>query len=497
MTTLTQPHTQFHNRQGQAMEVPAPALAQLRSQLSSTVAPGEPGYEAAREIWNAMIRHRPALVATCRDAAEVALCVRFANQHGIALAVRGGGHNIGGRALVEGSLLVDFSAARDVTLDETTGEVLVAAGARLGDLDRATAPRGWVVPSGIVSATGVAGLTLGGGFGWLSRRFGLTCDHLQAAEVVTANGDRRLIDQSSDPDLLWALRGGGGGFGIVTSFRFAARRLQPTVLAGPVFHAPEATERVATWFLEQTARLGEEVGSMLKLGAAPALPTLPAAVHGRPNAAVLLCHSGGDLEQSARELAPLRTGGPGGEPALLDLVQPRPFDAFQAMFDAGEPNGRHNYWKSEYVTHLDEEMLAILLSAHAELPSPSANIKVFSLGGAVTRVPADQSAAAHRDARYIVVFASSWNDPAADDANISWVRRGWSALHARSGRGGYVNFLTEDRSPEEATAALSGVDAERLAAVKRRWDPDNVFGPALASSAATGSPAGTEGRRAP
>lgn len=220
---------------------------------------------------------------------------------------------------------------------------------------------------------------------------------------------------------------------------------------------------------------------MLKLGATPPAPFLSAAVHGRPHAAVILCHSGGDAARAASELAPLRGhGGNAGSAALADLVERRPFEAFQSMFDGGEPNGRRNYWKSEYVTALDDAMVDILLASHRQLPSPSANIKVFSLGGAVAQVPAATSAAAHRDARYIVVFATSWSDPAADDANVDWVRRGWAAVHARSGRGGYVNFLTEDRSAEEAAAAQAGVDLARLETVKRGWDPAELLGPKAA-----------------
>lgn len=472
MTTETVLPQPFVDLAGAPVEPPSGDLAALRAALRDrTLAPGEPGYEESRRIWNAMIDRRPALIARCDAAADVQAVVRFAATHGVALGVRGGGHNIGGRALVEGSLLVDFSGRREVRLDEATGEVVAGPGALLGDLDRATAPRGWVVPSGIVSETGLAGLTLGGGFGWLSRRWGLTCDHLIGAEVVTAAGERLEIDERRHPDLFWALRGGGGGFAIVTSFRFAARRMQPTVVAGPLFHRPEATAAAAERFRSRTLEAPEELGSLLRLGAAPPAPFLPEELHGRPVAVTILCH-GGEAGPAARALAPFREG----EGIAADLVQPRPFEAFQAMFDAGEPKGKRNYWKSEYVTALDDETLAILLEAHGRLPSPSANIKVFSLGGAVARVPAGATAAAHRDARYIVVLASSWDDPAADAANIGWVREAWSRVHARSGRGGYVNFLTDDRTAEEARASLEGVDLARLRAVRRTWDPAGLLG---------------------
>lgn len=468
-TTIQEP---FLDRSGAPVAVKPAAVARLRAALGGpSVAQGEPGYEARRAIWNAMIDRRPALIATCRDAADVQACVRFANEQGVALAVRGGGHNIGGRALVEGSLLVDFSARRDVRLDVAAREVVAGPGALLGDLDRATVPHGWVVPSGIVSETGLAGLTLGGGFGWLSRRWGLTCDHLIGAEIVTAAGERLEVDERTEPELLWALRGGGGGFAIVTSFRYAARAMRPTVVAGPIFHAPEAVAEAAQRFRAETAEAPEELGSLLRLGAAPPAPFLPKEIHGRPIAVTILCHSG-EGESVESDLAPFR-GHPGG---VADLVQPRPFEAFQAMFDAGEPKGKRNYWKSEYVTALDDETLAILLDAHRRLPTASANLKVFSLGGAVARVPADATSAAHRDARYIVVVSTSWDEAAGDEVNVGWVRDTWSRVHARSGRGGYVNFLTDDRSEEEARSSLAGVDLDRLAAVRRRWDPEGVLG---------------------
>jgi len=462
----------FLDRAGEPVEVPERDLARLRASLvQGSVARDEAGYEPARRIWNAMIERRPALIARCHDAADAQACVRFATEHGIALGVRGGGHNIGGRALVAGSLLVDFSARRDVRLDAAAGEVVAGPGALLGDLDRATVRHGWVVPSGIVSETGLAGLTLGGGFGWLSRRWGLTCDHLLGAEVVTAAGERLEVDSRNHPDLLWALRGGGGGFAIVTSFRYSARRMRPSVLAGPIFHAPESTAAAAARFRARSEEAPEELGSLLRLGAAPPAPFLPQEIHGRPIAVTILSHSGenGALEA---DVAPFR-GHPG---VVADLVQPRPFEAFQAMFDAGEPKGKRNYWKSEYVTALDDEILAILLDAHRRLPTASANIKVFSLGGAVARVPASESAAAHRDARYIVVVSTSWDDPAADDENVGWVRDAWTRVHARSGRGGYVNFLTDDRSEDEARASRAGVDLDRLTEVRRRWDPTGLLG---------------------
>ena len=454
--------TQFRDPNGRPVDVESTAASSLRGDLAGALAPGDRDYETVREIWNAMIDRRPALIVPCSSAAEVVRCVEFARRHGVGLSVRGGGHNVGGRALVEGGVMVDFSGWTDVRYDPSAGVADVAPGATLADVDRALVPQGGVVPAGVVSETGIAGLTLGGGFGWLSRRWGLTCDHLVEVELVTTAGATLTVDEASHPELFWALRGGGGGFGIVTRFRFRVRPFEPTVQAGPIFHRAEARAEAAARYLAGTAGSPETLGCMLKLCAAPPAPFLPEAAHGTPVAVTIACHSG-DPERVEGDLASLRTAEP-----LADLVEARPFDQFQGMFDAGDPKGRRNYWKSEYVSDVDDEMMADLLARTEVLPSPAANVKVFHLGGAVARVAPE--------ARYIIVVATGWEDPADDEANIQWARETWAAVHARSGRGGYVNFLPDDRTDDETRASLGGVDLARLAAVKRAWDPEGLLG---------------------
>ncbi len=448
---------------------PLEGLEALRSRLGGeALTPEDPGYPTACTLWNAMIERQPQLIVRCDDVSDVQECVRFARTHALPLSVRGGGHNIGGRALADGGVVVYQGHRRGVRIE---GErVVVEPGATLGDLDAGTLPHGRVVPSGIVSATGIAGLTLGGGFGWLSRRWGLTCDHLEAVDLVTATGEAVRVDADSHPELLWALRGGGGGLGVVTTFHFRSHRLDHEVLAGVVFHRD--AEAAFRRFRSRERNRPEELTCLLKLGAAPAAPFLEADLHGQPCAATIGCHSGDDLEQAATDLAPLRIG-PG---LAADLFEPRRFGQFQAMFDAGEPDGRRNYWKSEYIGELDDELQAILLRALQQLPSPAANIKVFELGGAVARVSAQHSAAGHRDARYIVVIATAWTDPSEDEANLRWVRDFWTQVHARSQRGGYVNFLTEDSDESERRGASGGVDLERLHRVRRTWNPDGLLG---------------------
>lgn len=457
---------------GKPVEGAGEALRRLRARLAGpSLASGEEGYEAARRVWNQMIDRRPALIAGCAGAGDVQRCVAFAREHGVALSVRGGGHNIGGRAVAEGGLMIDFSRRRRVRFDPAQRVAEVEPGATLGDVDRATQAAALAVPTGIVSETGIAGLALGGGFGWLSRRYGLTCDHLLSVELVTADGETLTVDAERHPDLFWALRGGGGGFGVVTSFRFSLQPLGPTITGGMLIHRGEQTAEVFDRFRRRTESSPEELGCLLKLGSAPPAPFLPEELHGRPVAVTIACHSG-EPATAEGDLAPLRAG----SPPVADLLAPRPFVEMQSLFDAGEPRGKRNYWKSEYVADLDDRVEAILTEHAGRLPSESANVKIFHLGGAVTRVPPGATAAGHRDARFIVVIATSWTDPGDDPANVGWVRDCWSALHAVSGRGGYVNFLTDDADAEQGRSSFGGVDLQRLAAVRRRYDPDGVLG---------------------
>ncbi len=436
----------------------------------SILQPGHAAYDEARRVWNAMIDRTPSLIVRCKGLADVQTCVLWAREQGMAVTVRGGGHNIGGRAVSNGALLLDFSEQRQVLVDHERRVADVSPGALLRDVDRATAEHSLVLPTGIVSETGIAGLTLGGGFGWLSRRFGLTCDHLMEAEVVTGEGECLTANEREHSDLLWALRGGGGGGAVVTNFRFRLRPLDPLVTAGLVVRQSEQTADAVQRFRASSDAAPEEMTCMLKLCAAPPAPFLPKELHGKPVGIALVCHSG-ERTTVGRDLDQLRTG-----PAVVaDLIQQRPFAEFQAMFDAGEPKGRRDYWKSEYVSGLDDKTTAALLEAIQRLPSPHANVKIFQLGGAVTRFAPDQTAAASRDARFIIVIASAWEDARDDARNIAWVRDTWALVHRRSSRGGYINFLTQDADAEELARAQIGVDLERLEQVRRRYDPAGIL----------------------
>ncbi len=305
---------------------------------------------------------------------------------------------------------------------------------------------------------------------WLSRRFGLTCDYLDEAEVVAGTGEVLVANARQHQELLWALRGGGGGFGVVTRFRFRLRPMGTMVVAGLLVRESERTQEVAEQFRAMAALAPDEMGCMLKLCAAPAAPFLPKSMQGKPAGIVVVCHGGTETD-AAHALSELRQGGA----PLADLIQARRFVDFQAMFDAGEPKGRRDYWKSEYIGDLDDATLAILLAATRRLPSLHANVKILQLGGEVARVAGETNAAGHRDARFIIVVASAWDDPHEDDLNLAWVRETWERVHQHCRGGGYINFLTADADAEERANAQSGVDIERLAALRQRFDPDGLF----------------------
>ncbi len=429
-----------------------------------------PGYEQARSLWNAMITTRPALIARCRGTADVIEAVRFAREHDLDFSVRGGGHNIAGTALCENALVIDLSAMHAVRAQPDTGHAWVQGGAAWADVDRETQPFGQAVPSGIVTTTGVAGLTLGGGFGWLTRRFGLTCDHLNAVDMVTADGRALTVTPDSDPELFWALRGGGGNFGIVTGFSFRTVPVGPTVLGGMVVHDFRDARDVVALFRDFTAAAAPEVTTLLVLRPAPPAPFLPESVHGKLIAAIAVCYAGPVADGEAA-VAPVReTGRP-----LADVIAPKPFRAHQAMLDAVQPPGRHYYWKSAFLDGISDAAVDTLL-AHAErIGSPHSGVLLMHLGGAARREPGHETdpAVALRDAEYVLNIAASWTDPAESGNHVAWARAFWSAMRAHSSGGAYVNFLTADEYADRVGEAYRQDVVERLARVKRRYDPDN------------------------
>jgi FAD/FMN-containing dehydrogenase len=469
MTDIT-----YSTQQGREGTVMREALDKFRATLRGPLClADDAGYDDARALWNGMIDKRPALVARCTGPADVRDAVRFARTHDMRLSVRGGGHNIAGTALCDGGLLVDLSPMRLVHADPGAQRARVAPGCTWADVDRETQAFGQAVPSGIVSTTGVAGLTLGGGFGWLTRRWGLTCDHLVSADVVTADGEFLQVTEEHHPDLLWALRGGGGNFGVVTSFEFRTRPLRPEVLAGMRVYPFERAREVAQAYRELTASAPEELGSLLMMRKAPPAPFLPESLHGAPVAAIVTCWCGDDPEAGRAALAPLDAL---GEP-VADLVAPKPFRVHQTMLDAAQPHGRRYYWKSEYMDALPDAAIDAMIDHIGRITSPHSSMLFMHLGGTAARGSIRDSAAGNRDAGFVFNAAGSWEGAAEDARHVAWVRDFWTAMRPFSNGGVYANFLTQDESQDASRirAAWGPALHDRLATLKAQYDPDNVF----------------------
>lgn len=430
---------------------------------------GEPAYEEARGLWNAMIDRRPAVIARASGVADVIDVVNYARDNNHLLSVKGNGHNIAGLALADDAVTLDLSAMKGIHLDLENRVAKVQPGCDWGDVDREGQAFGLTVPGGIVSTTGVAGLTLGGGFGWLTRKYGLTSDNVLSMDVVTHDGVFQKVRAEDDSDLFWALCGGGGNFGVVTSFEFRLRPVGPTVTAGLILYPMADARDVLALFREVTESADDDFTALLVLRKAPPAPFLPPEVHGAPVVGLAVCHVG-SLEAGAKAVAPIKGF---GNP-LADLIAPKPFSVHQGLFDAAQPHGRRYYWKSDYFDRIGEEV-GDLMIAHAEkLASPHSAMLLMQLGGAAARLPNDHSAAGNRDASFVVNINASWEDGAEDDVNIAWARAFWEDLHPHSSGGAYVNFLTEDEA-ERIADAYGGELHNRLCALKGKYDPHNLF----------------------
>ena len=456
--------------EGREIELTDAQVATLKSRhRGAVIVAGEAGYEESRTLWNAMIDRRPAVVARCLGVADVIECVRFAREHGLLLCVKGGGHNIAGLATADGALQIDLSSMRGVWVDAAKRVARAQAGCLLGDVDRETQVHGLAAVLGFVSQTGVAGLTLGGGFGYLTRRWGWTSDNVAALEVVTADG--RLVRASADehPDLFWGLRGGGGNFGVVTAIDYVLHRVGPEVVGGLV--AWPASEAQAV--LEHYRKLAESAPPELTLVAlqrnAPPAPWLPKERHGTPIVAILACHSG-DPAEAERAVAPIKSfGAPIG-----DVLVRRPYAQLQSLLDATQPKGRRYYWKSEYLPRIEPGLCDGSIEHAAKIRSPHSAVIFFQIGGALNRLASDHSPVGNRDARFVLNLAGSWEKPEDDEANVEWARAAWRDLKRFSTGGTYVNFLNREEVSDRLDAAL-GDAVRRLTDVKTAWDPQNLF----------------------
>ena len=434
----------------------------------SLLTPDSPGYDEARTIWNAMIDRRPGLIVRCADANDVARAVRFARAHDLLVAVRGGGHNIAGNAVCDGGLMIDLSPMRSIRVDQATRTAQVGAGCTLGDVDRTTQGYGLATPLGVNSTTGIAGLTLGGGFGWLSRRLGLTIDNLLSAEVVTAEGEIVRASRRENPDLFWAIRGGGGNFGIVTSFEFHLHPVGPEVLSGLVIHPIASAREVLRFYREFLPTTPEAFTCWFVMRLAPPLPFLAPEWHGKPILALAMCWSG-DIAEGEKVAAPLRAF---GKP-LADVVGRNPYADWQTALDPLLTPGFRNYWKSHDFLELSDGLIDVLVEYTGKIPDPNTEIAYAQLGGAISRVPQDATAYGHRDAQFAMNVHGRWTDPSRDQACIGWARDLFNAAAPFATGAVYVNFMTQDEG--ERVRAAYGPNYERLVQLKRRYDPTNLF----------------------
>jgi FAD/FMN-containing dehydrogenase len=443
----------------------------LAKRLSGDViAPGDPRYDDARRVWNGMIDRRPALIARCRSAADVAAAITSGREHGLSIAVRGGGHNVAGSAVADGALVVDLGEMRAVDVDPGTRCARVEGGATWADVDSATQPHGLVTPGGVVSETGVAGLTLNGGVSWHRRKHGMTIDNLLGAEVVTADGRIVRASATENPDLLWALRGGGGNFGVVTAFEFGLHELGPEVAflyAGyPIEHATEVIRRYRDLVADAPDELTVDFG--IEYFAAD--PELPPELHGVMYAGVFGMYAG-PVEEGMRTFQPFRELAP----PLLDLTGPYPFVGVQTMLDAKFPDGVQRYWKALYLDALTDEAIDMIVERSVAMPSKQTLVFIRHLGGAVGRMPAGATAFGDRRAQFMLSIDSSWLDAADDEANVAWTRAFWSQLKPWSGGRTYFNFPGAYEEGDAALRASYGANYERLVDIKTAWDLDNVF----------------------
>ena len=430
--------------------------------------PGDGAYESARKIWNGMIDKRPALIARCAGTPDIVRVVNFARENSVPLAVRGGGHNIAGNALCDDGVVIDLSGMKAAKVDPASRRVTVEGGATLADVDAATQAHGLAVPLGINSTTGVAGLTLGGGFGWLSRKHGMTVDNLESAEVVTAAGEVVRASATEHADLFWALRGGSGNFGVVSRFEFRLHRLGPDVLTGLIVYPLAEAKSVLRKYDEFTAKAPDDLTVWAVVRLAPPLPFLPEKVHGQPIVVLALFHAG-DARQGEALIAPLRTLGT----VLGEHIGVQPYVAWQQTFDPLLTPGARNYWKSHNFTTLGERLFDEVIAAIGTLPGPECEIFFGGIGAATTRPAADATAYAHRDARYVMNVHGRWQDPADDARCIAWSRDFFKASAPYASGGVYVNFLTADEGDRVGNAY--GPNYERLSRVKRQYDPSNLF----------------------
>jgi FAD/FMN-containing dehydrogenase len=432
--------------------------------------PTSPGYDAARRIWNGAVDRHPACIARCKGVADVVGAVRFAREHDLLIAVRSGGHGVAGHAVCDGGLVIDLSPMKDIRVDPRARTARAQPGVLWGELDRETQLHGLATVGGIVTHTGIAGLTLGGGIGWLMRKYGATVDNVVSVDLVTADGELVTASETVNPELFWGVRGGGGNFGIVTSFEYRLHAVGPTVLAGPIFHPLEDAREVLRFYRDFAGAAPDELTTIFNLRLAPPLPFLPQDVHGKPIVMVGACYAGA-VEEGIDVVRPLKEFGS----PIVDLLEPKPYLALQSMFDASVPHGWHYYWKSVELPPLTDAAIDTLIEHASVLTSPKSYCIVFQLGGTLSRVGPEQTAYSQRDAAHNVNINAVWTeDDPEPERHIAWARHFYEAMQPHANGRVYLNFLG-DEGQDRIRAAYGERNYERLARLKRVHDPANFF----------------------
>jgi FAD/FMN-containing dehydrogenase len=447
-----------------------PAVVEIDGFRGRLISANNSDYDTARAVWNGAIDRRPRLIARCIGTTDVIGAVRFAREHDLEIAIRGGGHNVAGTAVCDDGIVIDLSAMRAVRVDPAERRAWVQGGALWGDVDHETQAHGLATTGGIVSHTGVAGLTLGGGIGWLMRKHGLTIDNLLAVDVVTVEGKVLRASEDEHPDLFWAVRGGGGNFGVVTSFEFRLHSVGPTVLAGPIIWDANDAAEVLRFYRDFIRDAPDELGTVVRFGTAPPLPVIPENLHWRPVVMVGTCY-GGPIADGERRLRPLRKC----RTPLLDLVEPRPYVGLQSALDSTVVHGWNYYWKSSHLPELRDDLIDVIVEHAFSFSSPRSYVAMFHLKGAVSRVGEGATAFGNRQTSHAITVDGVWR-PGENfgDRDTAWAREFFAAL-GRFREGVYVNFLGGDEEPDRVREAYGDSVYDRLVDVKTTYDPDNVF----------------------
>jgi FAD/FMN-containing dehydrogenase len=452
-------------------QLDAEAVAGLTEGVRGPVLrPDDPGYDEARSIWNALIDRRPALIVQCSGAADVVDAVNFAREQGLVLSIKAGGHNVAGNAVNDGGIVLDLSQMRGVTVDPSNRTVRVQGGATWGDCDRETQLFGLAVPGGVVSTTGVAGLTLHGGVGHLRRKYGLSIDSLLSVDIVTADGRFQRASATENEDLFWAVRGAGSNFGVVTSFEFRAHPVGPVVFVGAIFYPFEEAPAVLPAWRDFMSAAPEELSSLAICWSVPPHEPFPPELHGTPVVVVAAAYCG-PVEEGERVVQPLREL---AQP-LVDASGPWPWLGLQSGFDAIFPKGELRYWKSRAVSELSEDVIGEIIELAGRRPAPLSDIVIWHHGGAMSRVGETETAYGGRDTQFLVTAEASWINPAQNDEAIAWAREVWDAMERYSTGAVYLNFPGLGEEQEVLARAGYGVNYDRLAALKAKYDPDNLF----------------------